>query len=146
MRTDLKRLIAAGAAAAALTACTTGPHFPEWAISPCHDTSVILYFDTDSDAVPDVGRQIVDITAKRLARCRIREIRLLGLADAGGEPAAKLDLSKRRADHVLDAFVQAGLAVPHYTLTAAGDKGAVSAKGAIEPMRRRVNVTVVVQR
>ena len=84
-------------------------------------------------------------TAQRLRTCKVIEIRLLGLADATGSPQANLDLSKRRADNVLAAFVKAGLPVPKYTLVAAGDKGAVNAQGATEPVRRRVNVVVELQ-
>ena len=146
IRSSVLTLAAAGAALIGLQACSSVDRMRGWMGSPCHDTTVSLYFDTGSDAVPDLGLQIVGATAKRLRQCRVREIRLLGLADSSGSPEANLDLSKRRADHVLDAFVSAGLPVPKYTLTAAGDKGAVTAKGAIEPVRRRVDVTVAVGR
>ncbi len=57
-----------------------------------------------------------------------------------------LTLSQHRADNVLGAFVKAGLPVPKYTLVAAGEKGAVTASGAVEPVRRQVEATVVVDR
>ena len=138
---------AAGAAALALSGCASVSNVRDMAWSPCrHDTTVTLYFDTGQDAVTDIGKQIVAATAKRLRACTVKEIRLLGLADASGAPQTNLDLSKRRADNVLQAFVVAGLPVPKYTLVAAGDKGAVNAEGAAEPVRRRVDVVVSVQR
>lgn len=113
-------------------------------LGPCHSTTVSLYFETASDIVTPIGQEIVSATAKRLKNCQVRDLTLLGLADASGSPAANLDLSKRRADNVLNSFVKAGLPIPKYTLVAAGDKGAVNAAGETEPVRRRVDVTVVV--
>ena len=76
----------------------------------------------------------------------MRELSLVGLADPTGAPEANLALSQKRADNVLAAFVHAGLPVPKYTLVAAGDKGAVTPSGAVEPVRRQVDATVVVSR
>jgi len=76
----------------------------------------------------------------------VRELSLVGLADPTGAPEANLALSQKRADNVLAAFVHAGLPVPKYTLVAAGDKGAVTPSGAVEPVRRQVDATVVVSR
>ena len=137
---------AAVAAVLALGGCASVNQMRAAAFSPCRrDTTVTLYFETGQDAVTDIGQQIVAATAKRLSACKVREIRLLGLADASGAPQTNLDLSKRRADNVLNAFVKAGLPVPKYTLVAAGDKGAVTAQGAAEPVRRRVDVVVEMQ-
>ena len=110
----------------------------------CQDAQVTLYFESGSDAVTDVGRQIVAVTAKRLKSCQVQELRLVGLADPVGSPAANVELSQRRADHVLEAFVRAGVPAPKYSLMASGDEGAVKAGGVIDPVRRRVEVTVVV--
>ncbi len=131
----------AAAALIALNGCA-GAGRLTWPMSPCHETTVSLYFESGADAVPDLGLQIIAATATRLRGCHVREIRLLGLADPSGSPAANLDLSARRANHVLDAFVKAGLPVPKYTLVAAGGNGAVTPDGAVEPLRRRVEVTV----
>ncbi len=112
--------------------------------SSCHDTSLTLYFDTGSDALTDAGSQLVAVTARRLRSCKVKELQLIGLADPAGSPANNLELSQRRADHVLDAFVRAGTPVPKYTLVARGDQGAVAANGVVEPLHRRVDVTLVV--
>ncbi len=116
------------------------------AFGPCHNTTVTLYFETGSDTVTDVGQQIVTLTANRLKACPVKDLKLLGLADPTGTPQNNLELSQRRAQNVLNAFVKAGLSIPHYTLVAAGQKGAVQANGAVEPLRRQVDVTVVVGR
>jgi len=114
--------------------------------SPCQNTTVTLYFESGSETLTDAGRQIVGLTAKRLQGCQVKELSLLGLADPTGSAQVNLTLSQHRADDVLAAFVHAGLPVPKYTLVAAGQKGAVTASGAIEPVRRQVDVTVVIDR
>ncbi len=135
-----KPILLALAASACLAGCA---NVRQAANSPCQDTTLTLYFETASETLTDAGQQIVTLTAKRLAGCRVRELKLVGLADPAGLAATNLTLSQHRADNVLTAFVKAGLPVPKYTLVAAGQKGAVTASGAIEPVRRQVDVTVV---
>jgi outer membrane protein OmpA-like peptidoglycan-associated protein len=115
------------------------------AVSPCQEATLTLYFDTGSDALTSAGRQIVSLTSQRLRGCQVQELRLVGLSDPAGTPQANVELSQRRADSVLDAFVKAGTPVPKYTLVAAGSKDAVAPTGAVEPLHRRVDVTVVVK-
>jgi outer membrane protein OmpA-like peptidoglycan-associated protein len=146
-------LIAVGLATAALSGCkTVKPEHPVAAAAPqvqysqgrCQDQSLTLYFEPSSDALTDAGRQLVAVTSRHLKRCTVKELRLVGLADPAGSPAANLELSQRRANTVLDAFVHAGTPVPKYTLVARGDEGAIEPSGAVEPIRRRVDVTLVV--
>ena len=137
----IRNLILIGVASMAAAGCTS---VKQMAFSPCHNTRLTLYFETASDTVTDTGVQIISLTANRLKSCPVKDLKLLGLADPTGTPEANLELSKRRAQHVLDAFVKAGLEIPHFTLVAAGDKGAKTAAGAVEPLRRQVDVTVVV--
>ena len=144
--TDFTRLAAAGLTIAALAACKTAPPGFAGAQGRCHDESLTLYFDTDSAALTDAGRQLVGLASRRLHDCPVKELRLVGLADPAGTPAANLQLSQRRADTVLEAFVRSGTQVGHYTLVARGDQGAVTPSGAVEPVRRRVDVTAVVGR
>jgi outer membrane protein OmpA-like peptidoglycan-associated protein len=142
------RMVAVAAALAALAACNTMPKshlsLGGGAASSCQEQSLTLYFDTNSDALTDAGRQLVDITSRKLKSCKVRELRLIGLSDPAGAAQANLELSQRRADHVLNAFVRAGVPIPHYTLVARGDAGAVAPNGAVEPVRRRVDVTLEV--
>ena len=138
-----RNVVLIGAGVLAASGCA---NVKRMAFGPCHNTTVTLYFETASDQVTDVGQQIISITAQQLKACPVKDLKLLGLADASGQAQTNLDLSKRRAQHVLDAFVKAGLEIPHFTLVAAGDKGAVAANGAVEPLRRQVDATVVVGR
>lgn len=112
--------------------------------NPCQDTTVTLYFEPNADQLTPAGTEIVRFTARRLKTCPIRELSILGLSDANGNPLDNLELSKRRAQNVRDAFLAAGLKVERFTLKAAGAAGAETASGAQVPVRRRVDVTVVV--
>jgi outer membrane protein OmpA-like peptidoglycan-associated protein len=149
MKAGSGRMVAAAAILVALAACKTTPksHLSLGggaARSACQEQSLTLYFDTGSDALTDTGRQLVDLTSRKLKSCKVKELRLVGLSDPAGAAETNLELSQRRADHVLDAFVRAGVPIPHYTLVARGDAGAVAPSGAVEPVRRRVDVTLEV--
>lgn len=140
-----KRLWLAAALAAGLAGCAQLHGGRVASNSPCRDTTVTLYFETGSEAITDAGKQVVGLTARRMRGCKVKELSLVGLADPTGSDQINLTLSQHRADKVLEAFVQAGLPVPKYTLVAAGSKGAVAASGAVEPVRRQVDATVVVE-
>src|SRR5689334_22098864 len=109
-RRRIWRLAAAGLAATAAVGCKSVEH----AVHPggCHDASLTLYFDENSDQLTEEGRQIVQITSRRMKACPVQELRLVGLADPAGSPQANVELSQRRANTVLDAFVHAGTPVP----------------------------------
>ncbi len=139
------RLALAGLAATALAGCA-GMNRLVRVYSPCRDTSVSLYFESASDQPTESGEAVIAATAKHLRRCKVSEMLLRGLADPVGSPAENLDLSKRRAEHVLNAFVAAGMSIPHYTLAASGEQGAVEQRGVVTPVRRRVDVTVLMAR
>lgn len=139
------RLVLAGLVATALAGCA-GVNRLVRVYSPCRDTSVTLYFESASDQPTESGGQVIAATAKHLRRCGVSEVLLRGLADPVGSPDENLQLSKRRAEHVLDAFVAAGLPVPHYTLAASGEQGAAAVGGIVTPVRRRVDVTVLMAR
>ena len=141
-----KRVLLAATAVAVLGGCKSIQTMQRTASSPCRETKLTLYFEPSSETLTDAGRQIVDLTARRLRGCSVKELSLLGLADPTGSSPINLTLSQHRADNVLEAFVKAGLPVPKYTLVAAGDKGAVTAGGAVVPVRRQVDVTVVIAR
>ncbi len=136
------KLAAASAIVLALAGCASIPSIRHHGGDPCRETTVTLYFETGSDQVSQIGRQIIAATSNRLRRCQVQELRLLGLADPAGAPQANLELSERRAVNVRNAFERTGLAFEHFTIVAAGDRGAERPGGVVEPVRRRVDVTV----
>lgn len=113
---------------------------------PCENISTTFYFETGSAELSDPAKQVVAETAKTVGNCQVGELRLVGLADPAGAPAANVELSNRRAQAVLDAFVAQGVNIPRFNIVAAGERGATGASGVVEPIRRRVEATLVVGR
>ena len=136
---------AAALALLALCGCATAQKTYQHVVraNPCQEATVTLYFDRGSDLVTPEGREIMRLTAGRLKGCPVQELAILGLSDPVGSPESNLELSKRRAEHVRDAFIAAGLPVHAFTVRAEGATGAQAAAGVVEPVRRRVDVTVV---
>ncbi len=140
---SLARLAAAGVVVVTAAGCAVMHRSHS---GRCQDTTVTLYFETGSDQVSPIGREIIAATASRLRPCPVGDLRLLGLADPVGAAQSNLELSKRRAENVRAAFDHTGLPYDHFTLVAAGDRGAERPNGEIEPVRRRVDVTVMMRR
>ncbi|HEX8233027.1 MAG TPA: OmpA family protein [Caulobacteraceae bacterium] len=113
---------------------------------PCENVSTTFYFESGSDQLSDPAKQVVAETAKMVGNCQVGELQLVGLADPAGAPAANVELSNRRAQAVLDAFVAQGVNIPRFNIVAAGERGATGASGVVEPIRRRVEATLVVGR
>jgi outer membrane protein OmpA-like peptidoglycan-associated protein len=72
----------------------------------------------------------------------VEAVKVVGLADAAGDPAANLELSKQRAAAVASAIMKAGLPPAEIDLTAAGQAGSVTEGGQVAPVRRRADVTL----
>jgi outer membrane protein OmpA-like peptidoglycan-associated protein len=76
--------------------------------SPFLSLNSDLLFDYDSaDLKPDASKQLSDL-GKSLATDSSRKIRIEGFADASGSQPYNVQLSKRRADAVKSALVNAG--------------------------------------
>ena len=112
------------------------------AMPACEDVTVQIYFEPDSDAVTSEGRAVLAQAATAAKSCKIDRVKVLGLADAVGAPAANLELSKRRVAAVTQALVANGLPSGEFDLAAAGQDGATSAGGEARPLRRRADVTI----
>lgn len=106
----------------------------------CQDFSFPLYFDKGSDQLTRDGLQVVEANAARVRACPVAELRVTGLADAEGDPAANLQLSQRRATSVAATLQSRGYPAP--TFEAQGDVGATAATGRVEPLRRRAEISV----
>lgn len=101
-----------------------------------------IYFRDSEARLTEAARHAIGLTASQLQGCRIRAVKVIGLADARGGATANLGLSESRALTVAEALVAAGWPSPVFELSAAGDAGSVTADGAREPMRRRTEVVV----
>ncbi len=138
----LAGLIAAGAG---LAACAGDPFQRAGLVTPpaaCRPHAFEVYFREGEARLTDPAREAIRLHARLVARCRVQAVEVLGLASATGSAARNLTLSERRAITVAEALVEAGLPAPRFELLAAGDQGAVTAAGAAEPLRRRVEVRI----
>lgn len=108
----------------------------------CDDLTVQIYFEPDSADVTNEGRAVLAQAATQAKSCRIDKVKVLGLADAAGAPAANLELSKKRVAAVTKALVANGLPQAEFDLTAAGQDGATTSAGDARPLRRRADVTI----
>src|SRR3990167_7147898 len=70
----------------------------------CQDVTIPAYFEANDAEITREGRRVGAAGAARAKGCSVDAVRVLGLADAAGEPAANLELSQRRAASVADAI------------------------------------------
>lgn len=108
----------------------------------CQDVSIPIYFEADEAHLTPESRRVVATQAAQAKRCQVNGVRVIGLADAAGDPAANLELSKQRAASVADAIIRAGLPAAEFDLTAVGQAGSVTADGRVQPVRRRADITL----
>lgn len=101
-----------------------------------------VYFGDGEARLTDAARQVIGMTATQLQGCEIRQVQVLGLADASGGAAANQSLSERRAIAVAEALAATGWPAPAFEVAAAGDEGATASTGVKEPLRRRTEVLV----
>lgn len=112
----------------------------------CQDLTIPIYFEPNEAEIPPEGRRVLIAERAQIQGCQIDAVRVLGLADAVGDPAANLELSKQRAASVAEAIEKAGLPVADFDVAAAGQAGSVTAEGQVRPVRRRVDITVKVSK
>ena len=141
------KIIILGAAALSLAACaeTSGPwrtlKKPVAAAGPsCAGFTSSIYFDQDSATLTPEAKMVLSGARAQARGCQVRSVRVIGLADAVGAPAANLALSKRRADAVSSALATHGFGKVDFDLAAVGDAGAVGPSGAATPLRRRADI------
>lgn len=108
----------------------------------CQDATVPIYFDVNGATLTRDSQRVIAMAAADARGCTVQSVQVLGLADAAGDPAANLELSKRRAAAVSDALIRAKLPPAEFAVEAAGQAGAVTKKGLMQPVRRRADVVL----
>ena len=108
----------------------------------CQDVTVPIYFDTNRAQLTREGRRVISMAAADAQGCSVDKVQVVGLADASGDPAANLELSKARAASVADALMRAKLPPAEFDLSAVGQAGAVTAGGQNQPLRRRTDLVL----
>lgn len=136
-------LLAVGTAVAGCANMGT-PSRDELVVAPdtCAAKRFDIYFAENADTLTDAARSAIGLTATQLQGCLIRSVQVVGLASATGASDANQALSERRALAVAEALAAAGWPTPVFEVAAAGDTGAVTPTGAVEPLRRRTEVLV----
>lgn len=130
---------------AAMAGCVSTPKPVETVASICDDITIPIYFQADAAAITPDARRLIAAEARRARACRVDGVEVLGLADAAGEPAANLELSRKRAAAVAEAIAKAGLPAARFSVDAAGQAGATTVSGQV-PLRRRADVTLKLSR
>ena len=143
MRTSTIIAVAIGAGLA-VSGCATTNTRDQIVKAPaaCDDVTVQIYFEPDSYEVTSEGQAVLNQASLQAKSCKIDRVRVMGLADAVGAPAANLEISKKRAAAVTRSLNATGLPTPEFDLAAAGQTGAVTAEGDARVMRRRADVTI----
>jgi outer membrane protein OmpA-like peptidoglycan-associated protein len=106
---------------------------------------LVIRFPSDDAGLGDAAKASLDELAERvLADPRLR-VRVAGHADASGNGPSNLELSRQRADTVVDYLVAAGVPAERVTAEAYGDARPVA--GNLTPRGRSLNrrVEVVLQ-
>ena len=133
------------AIAIGLSACGTVPPPRDRIVKTtrtCLDQQAQIYFEAESAEVTKEGRAVLDATAVDRNGCKVTGVEVLGLADAVGAPDANLELSRKRAEAVTAALTAQGLPAADFKVTAAGQAGAVTARGRAQPLRRRADIII----
>ena len=136
-------VIAAGALVGVALAGCASPGRERVVQAPrvCQDMTVPVYFEPNQAQITRDGRRVIAASAAQARGCSVDSVRVLGLADAAGDPQANLELSKQRAASVADAIQKAGLPAAEFEVAAAGQAGAVTSAGQV-PVRRRADITL----
>ena len=108
----------------------------------CQDMTFPIYFQAGSASLTEPALQLLRDTSRQAKACAVREVMVVGLADADGPANRNLELSQKRAQTVASALAGEGLPAPSFDIDAAGEAGATTPAGAPEPLRRRAEVVV----
>ena len=106
----------------------------------CTDITASIYFERDSATLTRDAMQVLRGIAAQAESCGFESVNVYGLSDPVGAPAANVALSKRRAETVTRELAQLGYNEVTFKLVAAGEAGAVTPTGEIQPLRRRVDI------
>jgi len=106
----------------------------------CEDFSVQIYFESNSAKLTSEARSVLKGAEALTTGCKVASVRVIGLADAVGQPDVSLAVSKQRADAVTRALAKMGHGNVEFDVGAAGDAGATTTDGEARPLRRRADI------
>jgi outer membrane protein OmpA-like peptidoglycan-associated protein len=108
----------------------------------CIDANVPIYFAEGSSELTGPARDVIAAAGREASHCTVLQVEVVGLADYRGPPQPNLILSRQRAEHVAQGLQKAGLPAPTFGVIAAGESGAVTAKGDVDPLHRRAEIHI----
>jgi outer membrane protein OmpA-like peptidoglycan-associated protein len=114
----------------------------------CDDVDFLVYFEWDrADLTGQAESTIRNATAQASA-CGVTRIAVEGHTDRSGASAYNEQLSRQRASVVRDELIRAGVPASRITVEAKGesDLAVNTADGVREPLNRRSNVVIIVNR
>jgi peptidoglycan-associated lipoprotein len=138
-------LLAVAGVAATAAGCTTVRDARDRLVTPaatCEGVTVPVYFEPDQATLTRDGQRVIAAAARQARGCEVKSVKVVGLADAVGDPAANLELSKQRAASVASAISKAGLPAANFDVEAFGQAGSVAPDGSVRPVRRRADITL----
>ena len=106
----------------------------------CVDFTETIYFEGGGDTITRQAESLINAAAARARGCEVTGVDILGLADAPGDAAGNLALSRRRGDAVRVALHRRGFNKVEIKVTAGGQIGAQTQGGQDSPLHRRANV------
>jgi len=139
-------LIGAAALGGLVAGCTTSSPWPKsrsqivQTAPSCEDFSVQIYFESQSARLTSEARSVLKSADALATGCKVASVKIIGLADSVGAPAANLTLSRQRADTVNRALDKMGYSNVTHDVGAAGDAGATTRDGENRPLRRRADI------
>ena len=114
------------------------------AIQPKTPVHFILQFEFDSTSLTRASKEVLDQVIEEIRKGDSRDILITGHTDRSGEKEYNLELSLKRAQHVRDLLIAAGVAAEYLQTTSYGEGYPLvpTADNVVEPKNRRVEIVV----
>ena len=114
------------------------------AIEPPAPQIFILYFENDSTEIVEASQTLIPAVIDSIKQRNSFDISVNGHTDSTGTAEYNLDLSLKRALHMRDILVKAGINEKYISTTSHGEGNPLipTKKGVAEPRNRRVEIIV----
>jgi outer membrane protein OmpA-like peptidoglycan-associated protein len=114
------------------------------AIEPPAPEKFILYFENDSTEIVPASQTLIPAVIDSIKQRNSFDISVNGHTDSTGTAEYNLDLSLKRALHMRDILVKAGINENYISTTSHGEGNPLipTKKGVAEPRNRRVEIIV----
>lgn len=104
-----------------------------------------ILFRTGSALISDESSEVLDALIRALRGCADSEVEIAGHTDDDGDPGSNLDLSRRRAQAVVDYLVKAGIPAAKLSFAGYGQTRPVASNETAEGKARNRRIEFVVK-